>query len=234
MRSRARARTLGLVALGLSGALALAGCSGDEPDRDGGDGGGATSAVDATGGTAAPDDGEDTAAAPVEPPTAPADIRPIGGERSASGSTDVTVDGEHAGFVTPSGNIACSVTAESAVCQVSDKSFTVDADHLSDQNLPGCDASDADAIRLVTGRGAWTCAPEPLTGQAEVSTGGWWVEDVDGTTLDLGGATLAVLPYGSSLTVGSVTCSSEEAGVTCQAPDLGEEFFVARTSYSYS
>ncbi len=231
MRSRARARTLGLAALGLAGSLALAGCTGDDEPADG-DGG--TAAVDATGGTAAPDDTGQTAAAPVGPPTEPADIRPAGGGRSASGGTDVTIDGEHAGFVTPTGNIACSVTSGSAVCQVSDKSFSIDPGHLSTENLPGCDAGNADAIRLVTGQGAWTCVPEALTGQAAVGTGGWWVEDVGGTTLDLGGATLAVLPYGSSLTVGQVTCSSAEAGVTCASPALGEQFFVARTSYSYS
>ena len=231
MRSRSRVHVRTLAALGLAGALALTGCSGDDEPADG-DGGPA--AVDATGGTAAPDDGGQTADAPVGPPTEPADIQPAGGGRSASGGTDVTIDGDHAGFVTPSGNIACSVTAGSAVCQVSDKSFSIDPAHLSSENLPGCDASTADAIRLVSGRGAWTCVPEALTGQAAVSTGGWWVEDVDGTTLDLGGATLAVLPYGSSLSVGPVRCSSAEAGVTCSSSELGEEFFVARTSYSYS
>lgn len=230
MRSRPLVR--GLATLSLAGALVLAGCTGDDEPAGGDDPVDGSSST-GTGAAGGGDAGGETAA-PVGPPTEPADIQPVGGDRSASGGTDITVDGEHAGFVTPSGNIVCSVTAASAVCQVSDRSFTVDPGHLAAENLPGCDASAADAIRLVTGRGAWTCVPEPLTGQAAVGTGGWWVEDVGGTTLDLGGATLAVLPYGSSITVGSVSCSSAEAGVTCRAPDLGEEFFVARTSYSYS
>lgn len=231
MRSRPRVRARGVAVLALAGTLALAGCTGDDEPADGT---GGTAAVDGTDGTAAPDDGQQTAAAPDGPPTEPADIQPAGGGRSASGGAGITIDGAHAGFVLPSGNIACSVTAGSAVCQVSDQSFSINPDHLSEQNLPGCDASNADAIRLVTGRGAWTCVPEDLSGQAAVDTGGWWVEDVDGTTLEADGQTLAVLPYGSSITVGSITCASAEAGVTCSAPDLGEQFFVARTSYNYS
>lgn len=230
MRSRPQVRQRALAVLALVGALALAGCSGD--DEPSGEADGGTSAVDGGGGTAAPDDGGQSAA-PVAPPTEPADIQPVDGERSASGDGSITIDGDHAGFVLPSGNIACSVTAESAACQV-EGGVSVNPEHLAQENLPGCDASNANAIRLITGRGAWTCVADPLVGQATVATGGWWVEDVGGTTMDQDGQTLAVLPYGSSLTLGSVTCSSAESGVTCANSAQGEQFQLSSGGYSYS
>lgn len=226
MRSRGRVHRLAV--LTLAGALALAGCSGDE---DGGADG--TPTADSAPGTGGTDGAQDTAGGePVDPPAEPADIQPAPAG-SASGGTTVTIDGDHAGFVLPSGNIACSVTADGAVCQIDDKNFTPSADHMSEANLAGCNAGEADAMRLADGRGAWTCVPEPITGSAQVSTGGWWVEQVDGETLDLGGATLAVLPYGSTLSVGPVSCTSAEAGVSCTSTELGRSFTLARTTYNY-
>ena len=95
----------------------------------------------------------------------------------------------------------------------------------------GADA--ADAMRLAAGRGAWTCVEEPVSGAAQVSTGGWWAEQVGGQTLDLDGATVAVLPYGSTLTVGATSCTSAEAGVSCVSSELGRSFTLARTTYNY-
>lgn len=230
MRSRPQVRARALAVLALSCALALAGCSGQEEPT--GEDAGGTAAVDGADGTAGPDDGAQSAA-PVEPPTEPADIQPVDGQRSASGGASITVSGDHAGFVLPSGKIACSVTAQWATCQV-EGGVSVNPEHLAQENLPGCDAGNANAIRLVTGRGAWTCVADPLVGQASVGTGGWWVEDVGGTTMDQDGRTLAVLPYGSSLTLGSVTCSSAESGVTCVNSALGEQFQLSNSGYSYS
>ena len=88
-------------------------------------------------------------------------------------------------------------------------------------------------MRLASGRGAWTCVEEPLTGQARVSTGGWWVEEVGGETLEVGGAELAVLPYGSTLALGAVSCTSAEAGVSCVSTETGRSFTLARTTYNY-
>ena len=231
MPSRRRVRVPRLAALTLAGALALAGCSGDE---DGGSGDGAPTGGDGAVETGGADGAPQTAGGPVAPPTAPADIPVALGDRSASGGGgSVTVDADQAGFVLPSGNIACSVTADGAVCQIADKNFTPLADHLSDTNLAGCTAADADVMRLAAGRGAWTCVDEPVTGQAQVSTGGWWVEQVGGETLDLDGSTLAVLPYGSTLTVGATSCTSAESGVSCTSNELGRSFTLARTTYNY-
>ncbi|GGK57865.1 hypothetical protein GCM10011509_02870 [Ornithinimicrobium pekingense] len=231
MPSRRRSRVSRLAALTLAGALALAGCSGDE---DGGTPDGSPTGGDTAVGTGGADGAPQTGGEPVAAPTAPADIPAALGERSASGGgTSVTVDADQAGFVLPSGNIACSVTAGGAVCQIADKNFTPLADHLSEANLAGCTAEEADVMRLAAGRGAWTCVAEPLTGAARVGTGGWWAEQVGGETLDLDGATLAVLPYGSTLTVGPTSCTSAESGVSCTSSELGRSFSLARTTYNY-
>lgn len=228
MRSR-RVRAGRLAALALAGSLALAGCTGE----DGGSGDEARASGDTAVGTGRADGAQGTGGGPVARPTAPADIPAAVGDRSASGGTDITVDADQAGFVLPSGNIACSVTVDGAVCQIDDKNFTPSADHMSDTNLAGCTAADADAMRLAAGRGAWTCVEEPVAGQAQVSTGGWWVEQVDGETLESDGRTLAVLPYGSTLTVGPTSCTAAEAGVSCTSTELGRSFTLARTTYNY-
>ena len=234
MRSRRPGAPRHLAALGLAGALALAGCSDDGGSSDAGPTGG--DGTTATDGTEGGGDGGGQTGSPeaVAPPTAPADIQAAPGDRSASGGGgSVTVDADQAAFVLPSGNIACSVTAAGAVCQIEEKSFTPSPDHLSDANLAGCSAEAADAMRLAEGRGAWTCVPEPLAGQADVTTGGWWAEQVDAETTEEDGATLAVLPYGWTLTVGGTSCTSAESGVSCVSNDLGRSFTLASSTYNY-
>ncbi|MBX3100675.1 MAG: hypothetical protein KF761_13985 [Salinibacterium sp.] len=48
------------------------------------------------------------------------------------------------------------------------------------------------------------------------------------TVLSNGGAGIAVLQYGESLTLGSVTCYSESLGVSCQSAVSGHGFTIAR------
>lgn len=231
MGSRRRVQVRRLAALTLVAALAVAGCSGDGDDGSGEDA--APTSGDTADRTAGTDGSQQTADGPVAPPTAPADIQAALGDRSASGGTSITVEADQAAFVLPSGNIACSVTAQGAGCQIYDKSYTPREDHMSTANLAGCSPADADVIRLAPSRGAWTCVDEPVRGQAAVTTGGWWVEEVDGETLDADGATLAVLPYGSTITVGPTSCTSAEAGVSCTNSEYGRSFTLARTSYNY-
>lgn len=235
MRSRRRVPARHLAALTLAGALALAGCSGDDEGEAGDAAPTGADGAAATGGAGGDDQaGQTGGAGAVAPPTAPADLPAAPGDRSASGGGgSVTVDADQAAFVLPSGNIACTVTAAGAVCQIEDKSFTPSPDHLSDANLAGCTADEADAMRLAAGRGAWTCVPEPLAQQANVTAGGWWAEQVDTETIEEDGATLAVLPYGWTLTVGATSCTSAESGVSCVSNDLGRSFTLASSTYNY-
>ena len=225
-----------LAAAALVGTLALGACSGDEPGDDPTGAGpttGAQPSVDADGdGTPDATETEATTAEPVAPPTAPADIAVQPGKRSVSGDTSITVEGDRAAFVLPSGNLACTVTSANAVCQVSDLGYQVRADHLAAEVMGSCSAADADAAMLSTS-GLWTCVSEPVVKAAAVDQGGWWAEEGDGTTTEVDGATVAVLPYGSTITVGPVSCSSAEAGVTCRSSELGRQFTVSRNAYSY-
>ncbi|WP_122261166.1 hypothetical protein [Ornithinimicrobium cerasi] len=230
MTRRARARALAAVAL--AAALTLSGCGGDDED------GGVTDGASGTAGPApdtdaATDGAAQTAPAPTGPPTAPADIAVEPGSRSAGGGTAIVVEGDRAAFVLPSGNVACTLNDVTAVCEVDDRSFTPRADHLVDDSLGDCTAEAATAIMINDGPGAWTCVEDPIRPQTVVSSGGWWAEQNGSETLDLGGATVAVLPYGSSISIGQVTCSAAEAGVSCSSGETGRSFFVSRSSYQY-
>ncbi len=227
-------------AAGVAALVLLAGCSVGDGD-DGEEPAGGTAGVedgddagDGAAGTAGAGEGSgEGSGGSAGPPTEPADIAPVVAGRSVSGGGGtVTVEGDHAGFVLPSGNIACSVTAASAVCQVAEKGFTPQADHLASTLVGGCTAEEADALMLSAERGAWTCLPEPLLGQAAVDAGGWWAQEA-GETADVDGTTVAVLPYGSSLTLGPVTCTSAQDGVRCDSNEIGKSFLLSNTTYQY-
>lgn len=218
-------------AVTLAAGLLLTGCDGlggdEDPDDD-------TSTQ--TDGAEEPRQDETGDAQPedIEPPTEPADIQPVAGDRSASrdGNT-VSISGDRAAFVTPTGNLACTVSSTTAVCQASDMTFTPQADHLVADTIGDCTANEADAMMLAPVRGAWTCPPQPLAPQADLDLGGWWAAEVNAETTDVGGVDAAVLPYGVSLTVGSVTCMSGENGVSCSSNEIGQSFFLSRTTYNY-
>lgn len=202
------------------GALVLAGC-----DSEDGDTADQTSVTGDRDGDGTPDGDqtpEEAAPEPVPPPTEPAQITLVPPERSVSedGST-IQVEGDRAAFVTPSGNIACLVTAETAVCQVFDKSFTPEPEYLVSDTVGECTAQDANAMRTVEESAAWTCIEDDLRAVAGIEAGGWWEPEVGRDTLEVDGQLAAVLPYGQTLAVGSVSCSSTEAGVECRNPDAG-------------
>lgn len=236
---RGRRRVSRPVALGLAlvTSLALAGCSEEEPTADAPTG--AQTATDGTGATAGTtgssgegSSGEGSAPTAAAPPTAPADIEIEPVDRSASGDGQVRVEGSNASFVMPSGNIACTVNSRTAVCQLLDSGMRPQADHLIPGLLGECTAADATAMILDAG-GSWTCVEGSLVDQATVDHGGWWVDEVDGTTTSVDDQTVAVLPYGESITVGPVTCSSAENGVTCGSTDLGRQFTLSANRYNF-
>ncbi|MGD8149172.1 hypothetical protein [Ornithinimicrobium sp. Y1694] len=236
MRSGRRVRSLAtlMVAGSVSLTLALSGCS---DDGDGADGTGAptdpVSTVD-TDGDGTPDSAEQTREA-VPPPTEAADIQVEPGDRSASGGTSAVIEGDRAAFVLPSGNVACTINEITAVCQVEDRVYSPSSEHLVSNLLGDCTASEADAIMIVGEgeSGAWTCIPGELVDQAWVAAGGWWARANDSETIKPGRRTLAVLPYGSSIQVGSVSCISSQDGVQCSNSETGRSFQVSRNSYRF-
>lgn len=237
-RHRVRSLTLALVA----GTLVLAGCDGEE----GGDAGQTTEPAPTTATADLDDDGDidgddddlaeqTAAAAPVAPPTEPMQVELAPGERSASQDGDtITVEGDRAAFVLPSGNIACVLTDETATCQAFDKTYTPGTEELASDVLGECSAETADAMRLVDESAPWTCVAEDLISDAAVEAGGWWTPEVEGETLDVDDLVVGVLPYGQTLSVGPVSCASAEDGVTCANPDLnGRRFVLSSTRYAY-
>lgn len=225
MRRGARA----VVLAAALGALALAGCDSDE-----GDGAEQTAVTGAEDGNGDPD-GEGGQAAPeaVAPPTEPAEITPVPPSRSVSedGST-VRIEGGRAAFVLPSGNVSCVLSAENALCQIVEKTYDVRADFMMPDVLGDCSVENADAMTMTNDPAAWTCAPEDLAPSARVDRLGWWAQEVDGETLDADGGTLAVLPYGSTMVHGPVSCAASESGVTCRHSELGNrEIILARDTY---
>ena len=226
MRRRGRAV---LLATAL-GALVLAGC-----DADDGDEADQTAVVGDLDGDGVSDDGEEQAAPePVPPPTEPADITPVPSGRGVSedGST-VRIEDGRAAFVLPSGNITCVLSAENALCQIVEKTYDVRADFMMPDLIGDeCSAANADAMTLTNEPHAWTCAPEDLAASARVDRLGWWAQELDGETLDTDGGTLAVLPYGSTMVHGPVSCAASESGVTCRHTELGNrEIILARDTY---
>lgn len=212
------------------GALVLAGC-----DSDDGDGAEQTAAVgDVDGdGVADGDDGQ-AAPEPVPPPTEPADIAPVPPERGASADgTTVQIEAGRAAFVLPSGNITCVLSAENALCQIVEKTYDPRAEFMMPDLIGDeCSAANADAMTLTNEPHAWTCAPEDLAPSARVDRLGWWAEELGGETLDADAGTLAVLPYGSTMVAGPVSCQADENGVTCRHSDLGNrEIILARGTY---
>lgn len=235
-RARSAAALLALAA------IVLAGC--DDDSDAGEDASVADAAPDAgeaaTGepGEAQGDGGSDAGGTegsePAPPPTEPADIELDRGDRSVDeeGST-ITVQGDRAGFVTPTGNIACVVNDSSATCQLLDKTYSPNPDHLVASTVGDCPADVADTMLLTDAGGAWTCPPEQLTTVAAADQGGWWADAVGAPTTGVDDTDAAVLEYGQTLQIGDTSCLSSEDGVTCRSGELGRSFFISRSAYRF-
>jgi hypothetical protein len=224
-----RRRGRGLILTAALGALVLSGCDADEGDADGA----AQTVPGDLDGDGVPDDG-DAAPETVAPPTEPAQIDPVPGERGASqdGST-VRIEAGRAAFVLPTGNITCVLSEENALCQIVEKTFDVRADFMMPDLIgDGCTAENADAMTLTNEPAAWTCAPEDLAPSAQLDRLGWWAQELDGQTLDSDAGSLAVLPYGSTMVAGPVSCAASESGVTCRHTEMGNrEIVLSRDTY---
>lgn len=212
------------------GALVLAGC-----DSDDGDGAEQTAVTGGEDGNDAPDgEGGQAAPEPVPPPTEPAEITPVPPSRSVSeDGTTVRIEGGRAAFVLPSGNITCVLSDENALCQIVEKTYDVRAEFMMPDLIGDeCTVDNADAMTMTNEPHAWTCAPEDLAPSARVDRLGWWAQELDGETLDADAGTLAVLPYGSTMVAGPVSCQADENGVTCRHSELGNrEIILARGTY---
>ncbi len=111
-------------------------------------------------------------------------------------------------FATPTGNIVCFIDT------AKDQWGCMIANHTYAEPAGGetCAAQFGNGFMSVQGG-----TPAPLC------RGGVLAEAEDGTG--------AILPYGNTLTVGSVTCLSEKRGVTCVDQRSGHSLFISKARY---
>ncbi|MCK0114330.1 hypothetical protein MWU75_19515 [Ornithinimicrobium sp. F0845] len=210
----------------------LAGCSGT-PDSEQPV---VTSATDDSAGagtdpTGAPEEdqaaaGDDTGstAAPGSGGAASAQLQPDG---------SILLDGDHASFLMPSQNVACVMRPDQVLCQIDGKQYDAKDRDITPEAFEGCTPSTADAMSVGGGADpAWACLPYDLRPGTDVTQGGAWAGPGLGATTDWEGATVAVLPYGTTVRLGNVSCSSDRLGVDCTDLVSGHGFQLARERYT--
>ena len=131
---------------------------------------------------------------------------------AAAAATIVLAAPAHAGsgysFQSPSGNIACQVSAgddgaSSAMCEISDHTYAKPPN--ANCPYPGW----GDRVEMDGGSApGWLCH-----GDAFLAAG------------------LPTLPYGQTRTAGPITCDSEPSGVTCTDASTGHYFRLSAQSY---
>jgi len=105
-------------------------------------------------------------------------------------------------FVTPSKNIGCFVSAESARCDIAEKSWKAPP-------KPGnCNLAWGGGVSVdADGKAAIVCAGDTVLGGSQT------------------------LPYGESVRVGDFVCTSAQTGVRCVDEPSGHGFTLSRQAY---
>ena len=161
---------------------------------------------------------------------------PSGGPSSASAAattsaiavaTDVRKVTElAAGFATPSGRIVCIMEDSSVRCDfiATDKAWT-------SPEPKGCQLAWGDSLELTTTAGS-TCHGDTLADTPALDSDVvGWRRSGDPVAV-VNGLSLAALPYGSSLLVGTLQCDSASTGITCKNTSTGHGFTMSREAYS--
>lgn len=157
------------------------------------------------------------------------------GEVSAQLQSDgsILVDGDQASFLMPSQNVACLVRTDNVVCQIDGKEYDARSVDIDPAAFAGCTPAEADAMTVGGGVDPrWSCLPYDLRADTEVTGGGAWSGPGLGASATLDGATVAVLPYGTTLRLGNISCTSDRQGVTCTDLTTGHGFQLASQRYA--
>lgn len=120
---------------------------------------------------------------------------------SAADGSAPTQESEPEYFTSPSGNIACAITVDSADCAIASFGY-------EPEDLGSCDVDGAGGHLRVESAGA-TMPCDPLVVAGDVP----------------------VLDYDETTTAHGYTCESAESGVTCRHDESGYGFTVARAAY---
>jgi hypothetical protein len=154
-----------------------------------------TTAGPAVGGSAPGITGATTPAATTPASTAPPAATPS--VVIATVSADTTL------FVTPSGNIACALTATGARCDIGDRSWVVPAKPAS------CQLDYGNGVSVNASGAAVSCAGDTLLH-----------------------SNTNVLAYGHGIRNGQVQCVSQPTGVRCEYLAGGHGFTIAKEAYT--
>lgn len=140
--------------------------------------------------------------------------------------TDVRKVSDAAGFATPSGRIVCIMADNSVRCDfiASDKAWTT-------PQPKDCQLDWGDSLQLTQTSGS-TCHGDTLADTPALDSGfvGW--HRSSDPTVSVNDLTLAALPYGSALLLGTLQCESASTGVTCRNTSTGHGFTMSREAYS--
>lgn len=150
-------------------------------------------------------------------------------------ATSTLAVGGSASFATPSGDIVCTLslgqwdTPSTASCQ---------GGWLPDGTGPEKDYCASTRLGiggvLLDFQGGWLCAGGIVLGGPAPQQQWWQGRGFPTTNSQLFGNNQAVLPIGSGLTVGNVTCLSRSDGVTCQNAGTGAAFHTSATQTTFS
>jgi hypothetical protein len=129
-------------------------------------------------------------------------------------ATAAGADPEYKFFQSPSGNISCQlgtivdsgVSRATAACEISQHTFT------TPPKPSACEGGWGDRVGLTQGAHAsLQCHTDTMRGSND-----------------------PVLDYGQSLSAGSITCRSEQAGIVCSDSKTQHGFSLSRDSYTLS
>ncbi len=138
----------------------------------------------------------------VEPAEVPSESSQAAPESEEASPADATSPAQatRSQFYSPSHNIACDLGPEGAICDTRERDWTP-----SVPRPPSCNFDWGPRVGVEEfGPGEFVCVSDSLHG-----------------------GSYRVLPYGSAIKRGGITCTSEEAGVTC-VNEGGGGFFVSQ------
>lgn len=134
-------------------------------------------------------------------------------------------------FSSPSGGIQCVMQAGEALCQLPpgiDPGGLPPRDYCGEFfGLAGVGAGE---------HAGWVCSGGVLATASLLSPSTDWFDGTGWETATLDGlptSEMAALPYGASLTMGTLLCSSDRDGVRCRRSDTGAGFKVARSGVEF-
>jgi hypothetical protein len=189
-------RSSGLRALAVLGALVLGACASK----------GAESAATASASGPPTTEAPATSLRPIST-TSPATTMAVAPSTTVVVAPSTTVPGMTTvalnGFVSPSGNIACAMSAASARCDLQTRTWSLPP------RPANCEFDWGGSLK-VTGQGPGFLA----------------------CTSDSPFGVTAVLAYGTRSVIGSMACTSAETGMTCRNTVTGHGFSVSRDDYS--